>query len=173
MKASLTAMLFFVIWAPPSGQQRATDVDGWQGAKWDMSLEQIKAAINYPIEAYPEFKNVFRITRSIEINSIPVSVSFQMPDDKLRLVTLKVDKSYGRSLAFDSLKQSLIEKYGKPTDEESKTEHPIPGNNEITDVRRTVLWSFPSTSIILDWGEYKSSGNVFVLYKKVDKKTPL
>jgi hypothetical protein len=175
MKATIAVALLLITCGSMSGQQTAPDVDGWNGSKWGMSLAQVKAAVEYPIERDAKLKDVLRITRLIEVDSIPVRVSFEFATDKLKFVTLVVDEGYNRNLAFDSLKQSLIEKYGKPSDQDVKTEHPVPGplGSDIAAVHRTALWTFPSTAITLDWMEYGDTGSVMILYKEVNKKTPL
>jgi hypothetical protein len=161
--------LLFTICVSLSGQQTARDVYGWNGTRWGMTLVQVKAAVNYSIEPEPETKNEFRVTQSIKIDEIPVKVGFQFVSDKLTIVSLAVDKGENRSVAFDSLKRSLIEKFGKPSDENTKLDHPIPGA-----FLRTVFWSFPSTSITLEWHEFsETSGLIYVNYLPRNKKTAL
>jgi hypothetical protein len=153
-------------------QAPAQDVKGWANTKWDMTLAEVKQAVEYPIESDAKGNTLFRIARPLEIESVPVRVTFEFPEGKLKFVTLSVKEDYARNLAFDSLKDSLIRKYGKPSDQDSKIEHPVPGSlgEHVPAQHRTAVWSFPSTSIILDWMEYGDMGHVSIIYRRAEKK---
>jgi hypothetical protein len=175
--------LLFITCASLSGQQAVPDVAGWNVTKWDMSLTQVKAAVSYPIEPIPNptpgmpAKDTFQITKGVEVNGFPVRVTLHFSNDRLKSVELLIKNdairtAALRSKAFESFKQSLIEKFGKPANEDTK-HSPAVSLGEIEETNHTVFWSFPSTSIRLDWSEMTSGGVISVEYKQVDKTSPL
>jgi hypothetical protein len=74
---------------------------------------------------------------------------------EIGVVSAFLDSDGPVAVLFDRLKQSLTEKYGKPSDQDDKTESHL----TISDRRRTVCWSFPSTSITLEWTEFERGSN--------------
>lgn len=171
MPKFLLALCVLLLTTEPAG--RPTDVGGWNGAKWGMTVTQVKSAIRYPIERNSKLDSTsdvqsWIIPQIIKVGSTPLRVSFEFHDNKLTDIDLGLeDDDLPRSLAFDDLKQALIEKYGRPSDE-SRTEAPDP----FPAVKHKVLWTFPSTSITLNFTEF-GEGNetkvIFVNYRPVDK----
>jgi hypothetical protein len=158
-----------------SFQQRTSkiqDVPGWTAARWGMTPDQVKKAIAYPLEHDAKQRRIFNVATTIKINSIPVNVSLEFLDGKLKFVTLVVSDNVSRSLAFDSLKTALIQKYGKPSDQDSKPERPYHGVDMIVQ-HRSAVWVFPSTSITLDWREYGDRGSVMVIYERAESQNAL
>jgi hypothetical protein len=51
MLASALALVIF----PAVAFTQTTDVDGWNGAKWGMTLTQVTAVITYTLERDPHF----------------------------------------------------------------------------------------------------------------------
>jgi hypothetical protein len=149
---------------------QSTDVDGWNGVKWGMDVAQVRLVIASPIERDSHLLHgqkvspVFRTAKPLRMMDIPVWGGFLFsPNDKLISVELRVDGAFldanrSQSELFGRLKQSLLDKYGKPT---------------FTDENgRTVVWTLPSTSIRLQWTELAGHPFMAVTYNQADKKLP-
>ena len=63
---------------------------------------------------------------------------------------MSVRDGVARASAFEGLKQSLIEKYGPPSDQDAKTER---DQNGARLAIRTAPWQMPSTTVLLNWTE--------------------
>jgi hypothetical protein len=151
--------------------QSKSDIHGWYKTEWGMSVGDIRKALEYQVEVLtdpgPPPDQAFGI-REITVGAVPVKVTFGFDSEKLSSVALAVRDGFTRSVAFDSLRQSLIETYGKPTSEDTKSERSRGlGSLSIT---RTALWSFPSTSINLYWRDTGDFGYVLMTYRPVSKK---
>jgi hypothetical protein len=164
--------------AQQAAQEKPADVGGWSTTRWGMTLAEIRATAGYPVEMLEDSPAEFPYNgrqigiRRIEVEigdwRIPVRVEFLSPADaRLNGVDLIVGNDCPRKRTFESLKQSLIEKYGKPADQNSSTTRSIQG---VVIVLQTVLWSFPSTSIKLSWDEGGGIGMVVILYRQILKK---
>jgi hypothetical protein len=77
-----------------------------------------------------------------------------------RISKVELSALLAGSQKFDTLKTLLIQKYGIPVNEETKTD-------EINARVTTVLWTFPSTSIHLMLREGRT---IFLEYTATDKK---
>lgn len=169
MKTMMAALAMMIL--PAATVTQVTDADGWNGAKWGMTLAQVKAAITYPLERDTHILNagtpssMFRTAEPFKVLDIPVRANFSFsPDDKLvgieiRVESVFLESTHSQSGLFDRFKQSLTEEYGKP---KFKDDH-----------SRTMVWSLPSTSIKLRWTEFGGGSFMAVTYSQADKKSTL
>jgi hypothetical protein len=169
MKTMMAALAMMIL--PTAALTQVTDADGWNSAKWGMTLAQVKAAITYPLDRETYFlgthtpRFVLRTPEPFTLLDIPVHANFSFaPDDKLVSIMIQVDSAFldsthSHSELFDRFRQSLTEKYGRPrfTDDHG----------------RTVVWSLPSTSIRLQWTELAGRPFMAVTYSQADKKSPV
>jgi len=143
------------------------DVTGWTSTKWGMTAAQVRAAVPYPTEQDPDSKNL-QIVPPIQIGRIPVRVDFDFTDGKLTLVGLTAihaEDHVTANGAFASLKRSLIEKYGKPSDEQTRT--------DTSGTTQEVFWSFPSTQIVLRLIDWRFLASAMITYAPSEKNSPL
>jgi len=153
------------------------DTDGWDKVKWGMTVEQAKSAYGDQVEDSTivpgrNFVVIDRLTvPNVKIGDVEMSASLQTPrgGDQITQISisLKADMQAPmllRTHAFQRLKELLIEKYGRVTNEDRTTER--------DDLTNTLLWSLPSTTISLIWRESTryQLGYVSLIYKAVDKK---
>ena len=170
MKTMMAAIAMMIL--PAATVAQVTDRDGWNGAKWGMTLEQVKAAITCPLERDTYFlkagtpRYMLRTAEPFKVLDIPVRANFSFSsDDKLVSIMIRVESAFlesphSQSELFDRFKQALTEKYGKP---------------RFTDDRgRIVFWSLLSTSIRLQWlAEFGGGSFMAATYNKADKKSTL
>jgi hypothetical protein len=161
--ASALAVVIF----PAIAFSQTTDVDGWNGTRWGMSLAQIQAVITYPLERDPHFVSarapvVYRTVEPFKMLDTPVRAYFLFSPDDNQLVGVEVqidshflESIHSPSERFERFRRSLVEKYGRPT---------------FTDDRgRIVFWRFASSSVTLTWAEVGREPFVGVAYKQANK----
>ena len=168
MRTAILALTMMIL--PAVAAKEVTDTDGWNGAKWGMTVAQLKSSITYPIERDFHFRyagkpsSLFRTSEPFKVLDVPAWGSFLFsPEDKLISVELRVDTSFldstrSQSDLFNRFKQWLTERYGKPTFTD--------------DNGRTAVWALPSTSIRLQWTEFAGRPFMAVTYSQSDKKYP-
>jgi hypothetical protein len=168
-RASIAVVLLSIT----SLSAQVKDIEGWEPTKWDMSLEQTREALAGRAQdvALVQSPHIKLQIPKIEANGIPLSVNFEFTDTGgLSKVAMSVREGFARASAFEGLKQSLIEKYGPPSDQDTKTERDQNGARLAV---RTALWRMPSTTVLLNWSEDEDDiGNVMVTYSKVIKSVP-
>jgi len=125
MKTMMAAIVMMIL--PAVMVAQVMDADGWNGAKWGMTLEQVKAAVNCPLERETYFLNAgtpryaLSSTEPFKLLDIPVRSFFSFStDNKLASILVGVDtvflkSTHSHSDLFYRFKQSLTEKYGKPS----------------------------------------------------------
>jgi hypothetical protein len=74
---------------------QTTDVDGWNGAKWGMTLAQVKAATNYNLERDPRFVStraptVYRTAEPFSVSDMPVRANFMFSANENKLICVEV-----------------------------------------------------------------------------------
>jgi len=144
------------------------DVDGWEKIKWGMTMAEARSA--YRVEAQPESNADWTLLNlsPVKMSNIEmgVQVGARHGADKITLVRLW--SYFGLSSSqpsagpqdFDTLKTMLIQKYGSAASEETK-------RGENFRLLKSVLWTFPSTSILLSLEQSASLpnlGNIFLEY---------
>ncbi len=163
MKTMMATIVMMIL--PAVMVAQVMDADGWNGAKWGMTLEQVKAAVNCPLERETYFlhagtpRYALSSTEPFKLLDIPVRAYFSFStDNKLASILVRVDtvflkSTHSHSDLFYRFKQSLTEKYGKP----SYTD----------DNGRDVVWRLSSTSISLQWTTLGGDAFMGVTYKAV------
>lgn len=147
--------------------QQNPDATGWSLAKFGMSVDQLRQAFPAAQTVNPPQRDLGTLIRlaatPVQLGPYRASARFEFPPDQDRLtaVNLAVSDSASRPEAFESLKSSLIEKYGKPTGSDQTTERTAFGDYIVT---RTVEWRVPSAMISLTWIEAGDIGHVGVRY---------
>lgn len=149
------------------------DIDGWDKITWSMTLAQVRAA--YHADAQPETRDDWTLLQLNPVNvggvEMGVQVGARQGSGKLSLVRLWSYFGLPNSAPlagpqdFDTLRAMLIQKYGPPANEETK-------RGENFRLIKTVLWTFPSTSILMTLEQSSSLpnlGNIFVEYTATHK----
>ena len=148
-----------------TGQTPPKDVDGWGKIKWGMTIAEARAAYN--VEVQPQTNEYWTFLRleSIKIGDIGMDADAAAKHGSEHIFNVVLTWIFSGhpegpsgSHGFDTLKTLLIQKYGLPVSDEKK--------REFGDPVREVLWTFPSTSILLKLGQVA----VTVNYAATDKK---
>jgi hypothetical protein len=156
-----------------SGQTRPKDVDGWDKIKWGMTIAQARSA--YAVESQPESKDNWTLLdlKPVKVGAIEMGVQLGARQGSQKISLVRLWSFFGLPSSpplagaqdFDTLKTTLIQKYGPPDNEEEK-------RGENFRLLKTVLWTFPSTSILLRLEQSSSLpnvGNIFLEYGQVEK----
>lgn len=131
------------------------DVTGWQGTRWGMTDTEIIKVFGSSVTRIEkrvtnQYGNVDLIIPAYFINNIKLRVSFRMDDaGKLKEVVLGDSKlsTIRDDTPFNELADLLTRKYGqcgRETNEPNET--------------RTMVWNFPSTTIILSYSYVRTFG---------------
>ncbi len=174
-KRHVSSLLLAVLITVPLIAQVPSDVDGWTKITWGMTVEQAKTAlqgstVKTVFTPIPEKKSVFRL-RVLDVHigdvKLHASVATAQGSEEVNAVVLLSDSitasQNNRGAEFDTLKQLLIQKYGAPKSEDVRRG---------VGVVKSVLWTFPSTTIRLTQSEFGSSvGTVAIHYDAVDRKS--
>jgi len=144
-----------------SAWSQADDPGGLWNAKWNMTLSEVRTAVPGVAAVDPPVRNfstVSRLKTSGSINGFRMDVMYEFNPqvDQLCAATITPGPGIDRRTAFYALKQGLVERYGKPTDEDTTEQSAY--------FEKVVLWSLPATTIRLDWLEMGSVSNVSVRY---------
>jgi hypothetical protein len=147
------------------GQEKPKDVEGWDKIKWGMTPQEARSA--YKSAEGPESNEywTFQKLTTVKVGDIDMSAvaSAKHGSDRVTRVQL-LWVYYGHSEAgsgragFDTIRTLLIQKYGAPANDETKT--------KFGDPVREVLWTFPSTSIVLEFTHV----SIGITYAATDKK---
>ena len=166
----LAAIALPLLPGQPTNLNRERDVDGFGNIKWGMTVDEAKAAFSGLHE--PERSELTSggfeerlIQPVLMIGSVEMTVSIQTKgsSDLISRIVLKLAPFVQqRKAAFQFLRNTLIQKYGKP----GRHDNSIRGTKEETEV-----WVLPSTTITLGWHE-ESAGKLRLLditYEANDK----
>jgi hypothetical protein len=163
----LLASALAMVILPAMAFAQTTDVDGWNSAKWGMTLAQVKAVITYTLERDPHFvrtraPTVYRTAEPFNLLDIPVRAYFLFSPDENKLVGVEVqidthylETIHSPSEPFERFRQSLVEKYGQPTFTD--------------DGGRIVFWRLASSSITLQRAEVGGRPFVGATYKQSNR----
>ncbi len=181
MRALRVGMVGIAIVVTLSAQPK--DIDGWDKIKWGMTMADARAA--YSIEAQPEageYGTTLRL-KPVRIGDISLAVSIGTKHGSEQISQVSLDQHYGFPSdppfdgphVFDTLKTPLIQKYGPPKNQETR--------RESHNIIKSVLWTFPSTTIVLEFREndvvtppelrargWGTIGSVTLTYMATDKK---
>jgi hypothetical protein len=127
------------------GQAPPKDVDGWGKLKWGMTIAEARAA---------------GLLEPVKIGDIAMKVDTFTKGDTDSIKRIQLYNFFSNQHDFDTLKTLLTQKYGASASQETK-------RDEINARITTVLWTFPSTSILLTLREGKT---LYLDYTATDKK---
>ena len=149
-------------------QPRPKDVDGWDKIKWGMTIAEARSA--YHIGTQPGSNNDWTLLNlsPVKMNNIELGVQVGARHGTEKIALVRLWSYFGLSTSppsagpqdFDTLKTMLIQKYGTAASEETK-------RGENFRLLKSVLWTFPSTSIVLSLEQSASLpnlGNIFLEY---------
>lgn len=161
--------LLFLTLAVVAIAQDVPDATGWSTTKWGMTVEEAKAALpgsRPPAQIDKDYGLLIRLEASpVNVGAYPAraNLEFQPNRDYLSAVSLKIADGIPRSSAYESLRQALIEKYGKPASEDTTSERNAFGSLNVT---KKVQWRLKSSTIVLTWSDYGDIGYVAVRYSE-------
>ncbi len=156
-----------------AGQEKPKDVDGWGKIKWSMTIADVRAAYNAQSQAETNEYWTNVTLDPVKVGDISMKASAGAKHGSERVTQVRLWLSFGLPSDpatagfhdFDTLRTLLIQKYGSPINEETKREYGDPV--------KTVLWTFPSTSITLKLDQKASApnlGTITLQYMATDKK---
>jgi hypothetical protein len=146
------------------------DVDGWGKVKWGMTIAQAKVAYGSEAQA-PDRENgstkyVERLTlRNLKVGDIRMRVAIETLPGSDRIAEVALSLEDGQRISpYLTLKNSLTQKYGRPSHEERSQRENV--------VSLSAAWIFPSTVISLLWLETKDVDfrELVLQYTATDKK---
>jgi hypothetical protein len=164
----LTALL--LISAAAVAQDRAPDPLGWSGATWGMTFAQVQDVIVNARPLRPPTSDFgatgrLRTAAAMWLGPVGAMATFEFARDADRLIAirLEVDNQQSPSSAYTALRHALIEKYGRPISSDTVESRAPSGSVTVT---RSVQWSRPHTTILLNWYDAGPVGAVSVRYSE-------
>ncbi|MGP0071684.1 MAG: hypothetical protein ACLPWF_07090 [Bryobacteraceae bacterium] len=170
---ALAALVVALYGQPQPEDAKLKDLGGWDKIRWGMTMAEVRAA--YGIDTEPETKDGWTLLqlKPVKIGGVEMGVQVGARQDAGKIASVKLWSYFGIPTAgpsagpqdFDTLRTILIEKYGAPASEESK-------RGENFRLIKTVLWTFPSTSVQMTLEQSSSLpslGNIFVEYTATGK----
>ena len=152
---------------------KTPDIAGWDKIRWGMTIAEVRAA--YGIDTEPETKDGWTLLqlKPVKMGGVEMGVQVGARQDAGKVTSVKLWSYFGIPTAapsagpqdFNTLRTILIEKYGAPASEESK-------RGENFRLIKTILWTFPSTSIQMTLEQSSSLpnlGNIFLEYTATAK----
>jgi hypothetical protein len=137
------------------------DVNGWDKIRWGMTIAEARSA--YAVDTQPEINDDWTMLKLIPVKmgglEVGVQVGARSGAKAITMVRLwsyfgLANSAPGASAQdFDALRAVLIQKYGDPAKEEMK-------RGENFRLIKTVLWTFPSTSILMTLEQSSSLPNL-------------
>jgi hypothetical protein len=134
------------------GQVQPADLDGWDKIKWGMTLSEARTVYKAVIAPEVTSYGTTLTLDPVRIGDISMEARLESNHGSDRIIQAQLSRN-ARAQDFETLRTSMIEKYGSPISEKEIRE----GGDRI----RTVLWGFPSTSVLLTITEddyFKSRG---------------
>lgn len=157
VRLAMLAALASALW----GQAKPKDIDGWDKIKWGMTIANARAA--YSVETPPERNGDWTLLnlKPVKMDGIEMGVQVGAGNRGNKVTSVRLFSYFGLANSppkagpqdFDTLRNSLLEKYGRSTNEELK-------HGENFRLIKTVLWTFPSTSILLSLEQSTSLPNL-------------
>jgi hypothetical protein len=149
------------------------DIDGWDKIKWGMTIAEARSA--YGIDAQPETKDnwTLLLLNPVKVAGVEMGVQVGARQGAGKISLVRLWSFFGLPSSapvagpqdFDTLRTMLVQKYGHPASEEAT-------RGENFRLLKTVLWKFPSTSILLTLEQSSSLpnlGNIYLEYTATDK----
>jgi hypothetical protein len=157
------------------GQPKPKDVDGWDKIKWGMTIAEARSI--YAIETQPESDENWTLLnlKPVKIGDIEMGVQVGARHGSEKITSVRLWSYFGLPTSapragprdFDTLRTVSIQKYGAPANEEEK-------RGENFRLLKTILWKFPSTSILMALEQSASLpnlGNIFLDFTATDKRS--
>lgn len=180
MQTTITTFLLLIVASfYATAQVPPKDVTGWGKVKWGMTLTEVKSAYRpsilnefpgqaascseYPMHyCVPDRGPFLEMSDPTEIGDIKMHVKIQAAYKSTKIIGVELSDLIGKNGPdnFDTLKALLIQKYGAPSNQETKID-------EIGAHVRSILWTLPSTAILLT---IRQEATLFLEYKATDKK---
>jgi hypothetical protein len=133
----------------------AKDVDGWTKAKWGMSEQEIRLTFAPDIRTVP-----YLGLDDVTLDSLHFSVRFWLDAKSNQLTGVRltnIDKNLSTS-SFSALEKALVKEYGPPT-------------QRANGARLITVWEFPSSIIVMHYGESPLIGHYLLInYNKTTKQ---
>jgi hypothetical protein len=162
---ALAALAVALFGQPKPRDPAPQDITGWDKIKWGMTIPEIRSAYN--IHTEPESKDDWTLLylNPVKISGVEMGVQVGAREVAGKITLVRLWSFFGVPNAaplagpqdFDTLKTALIQKYGHPANEETR-------RGENGRLIKTVLWTFPSTSIVLTLEQSTSLPNVGTIY---------
>jgi hypothetical protein len=160
------AVLAVALYGQPKPKDPAPqDIAGWDKVRWGMTIAEIRSA--YDIHTEPESKDNWTLLylKPVKIGGVEMGVQVGAREVAGKITLVRLWSFFGVPGAaplagaqdFDTLKTTLIQKYGHPAKEETT-------RGENGRLIKTVLWTFPSTSILMTLEQSTSLPNLGTIY---------
>jgi hypothetical protein len=161
LRLGALAALAVVLSAQPAPQ----DITGWDKIHWGTTLAETRAA--YDITSQPETRDNWTLLylNPVRMSGVELGVQVGAREGSEKIALVRLWSFFGLPSSpplasprdFDTLKTTLIQKYGQPAHEETK-------RGENFRLIKTVLWTFPSTSILMTLEQSSSLPNLGSIY---------
>jgi hypothetical protein len=160
--AALTVVLYG---QPKPNDPKPQDIAGWDKIHWGMTIAQARSAYGIDSRAESNADWTLLTLNPVKMGEIKLSVQVgaKPPGEKITLVRLwlyfglPTAPSSAGPQDFDTLRTMLVQKYGQPANEEEK-------RGENFRLIKSVLWTFPSTSILMSLEQSASLPNLGNIY---------
>lgn len=143
------------------GQAKPQDIHGWDKIRWGMTLSEARSA--YGIDAQPEINDDWTLLKlnPVKMGGVELGVQVGVRSGAKGITLVRLWSYFGLANSapgssaqdFDTLRAALIQKYGDPAKEEMK-------RGENFRLIKTVLWTFPSTSLLMTLEQSSSLPNL-------------
>lgn len=150
------------------GQQTPKNVDGWDKIQWGMTMEQVRAV--YGVDAQPQTQDEWTLLQlqPVMIAGVEMGVQVGARQASGKVSSVRLWSYFGSPNSdpkasgqdFDTLRTFLIQKYGKPANEDET-------RGENGRLVKTATWKFPSTAVVLTLEQsapLPNVGKVFLEY---------
>jgi len=170
---AIRAVAFWVFSFALCAQTVPNDVSGWDKIKWGMTISAVRAA--YSIDAQPTSADGWTLLTlaPVKIANVRMDVQVEAREGTDKITAVRLWSFFGLAGSapqagaqdFDALRTKLIQEYGQPAKEEMK-------RGENFHLIKTVLWTFPSSSILLTLEQsaaLPNLGDIYVDYTATNK----
>lgn len=166
--------LFTTLAFATQSHSQPKDVNGWKGAKWGMTIQQVKNVFGNEISEDPDAKEfqgsitpLFIDSLAIGNSSYKVQFTFDAKSKFLKRVLIEPKNSITAIVSMKDLDERLTKKYGQPIWKQDEN------TRSMEKLNRT--WVFPSSTIELKYLKIKSTNGVFALliYTKKEEEENL
>jgi hypothetical protein len=171
--AALAALSVVLYGQPEPKDPRPQDISGWDKIHWGMTIAEARSAYGIDSKAESNADWTLLTLNPVKMGDIQLSVQVgaRRPGEKITLVRLwlyfglPTSPSSGGPQDFDTLRTMLIQKYGRPAREETK-------RGENFRLIKSILWTLPSTSILMSLEQSASLpnlGNIYLDYTAISQ----